>query len=475
MSASSDSTEHPAPREQQASVRASLRIMVLGGCLAMVYAVGIGSPATTEFFRAIGAREFHFGLITGIPLFMLAFQFVGAAALNRTARRKPVFIALLVFCRLLYLGVAFLPFAFREPGSPALLVLVLVLLAVSAASHNTAVPFWYSWMADLIPRRVLNRVWGWRQRAMHLTWSVAFLAVAFLLHRTRWPMTAVFPLLAVIAVAAGVTDVLLFIGVREPPNLTRPVRQPWRDLAAPLRHPDYRRFVAFSCAWSFATMCAASFMQLYVLKVIGLSPWVVTLIWCVSGVGMAIASGMWGRLADRHGHRPVLNVCVTLKPLIALVFLLLTPGNAVWLLPLAFLPDGMLNAGYGIAANGYMLSIAPRENRSMFIAAITGLAGMCGGLSAFLGGVLLARTQGWTMDLMGRSLNHYHLLFAASVVLRLGCRPLVRRVREPGSAHSMRLLGAMMDEWPMWIVRFPVGLYRRMPPFIGAARRAPRA
>ncbi len=447
--------------DEPTSVRRELRTMVIGGCLAMVYAVGIGSPATTEFFRAIGAREFHFGLITGIPLFMLVFQFVGAAALNRAARRKSVFVGLLVFCRLLYLGVAFLPFAFRERGGPTLLVLVLVLLAVSAAAHNYAVPFWYSWMADLIPRRVLNRIWGWRQRAMHLTWSAAFLAVAFFLHRTDAPATVTFPILAVLAVAAGVVDVLLFLGVREPPNLVIAVRRPWRELAAPLRHPDYRRFVGLSCAWSFATMCAASFMQLYVLKVIGLSPGVVTLIWCVQGIGMATASGMWGRLADRHGHRPILNVCITLKPLIAVVFLVLTPRNAVWLLPLAFLPDSMLNAGYTIASNGYMLSIAPRENRSMFIAAIAGLAGMCGGLSAFLGGILLARTQGWSATVAGWSLNHYHLLFAASFVLRLACRPLVRRIREPGSAGSMRLLGAMMDEWPMWVVRFPVGLYRR--------------
>jgi len=452
----------PSPKDIGAeSRRRSLRLMVIGGCLAMIYAVGIGSPATTEFFRAIGANEFHFGLITGIPLIMLLMQFAGAAALNRATRRKAVFIACLVVCRLLYLGVAFLPFAFRGSGRPLVLAIVISLLAVSAAAHNFAVPFWFSWMADLIPRRVMNRVWGWRQMSMHVTWTAAFLLITFFLYVSDLPATVVFPALTVIAVTAGLADVLLFLRVKEPPNMITGDNHPWQDFLAPMQHPIYRRFVVFSCAWTFSTMFAAAFMQLYVLKVLHLAPWKTSLIWCVQGVGMAVASGMWGRLADRYGNRPVLKTCVTLKPMIVIVFSLLTPENVIWLLPLAFLPDGMLNAGNALATNGYMLSIAPRLNRSMFIAAITGLAGVCGGISAMLAGAVLKGLQDWHPVFHGWTFNAYHLVFAVSLVMRLACQPLVRRIEEPGAKGSRQLLGAIMDEWPMWIARFPVGLFRR--------------
>ena len=441
--------------------RRSLHLMVLGACLAMVYSVGITSPATTEFFRDIGANEFHFGLIGGVPLIMLLMQFVGAAALNRVRRRKSIFIVCLVVCRLLYLPVAFLPFILRRAEAPAMLGLAIALLAISAATHNFAVPFFFSWMADLIPNRVRNRVWGWRQAAMHSTWVIAFLLVTFFLYLTDWPATVVFPLLTVIAVAAGLADVLLFIGVVEPPNLIDRDSHPLQDFLAPLRDPIYRRFVAFSCSWTFATMFAAAFMQLYVLKVLNLAPWKTTLIWCVQGLGTAAASGMWGRYADRFGHRPVLKFCVSLKPMIVIVFLLLTPRNVIWLLPLAFFPDGILNAGNALATNGYMLSLAPRRNRSMFIAAITGLAGVGGGISAMLAGLLLNRTAGWQPVCLGHALNHYHLVFAASLAMRLACQPLLRRIKEPGAKHARQLLSAMMDEWPMWVARFPTGLFRR--------------
>ncbi len=450
--------------ESSASLRHALRTVVIGGCLAMVYTVGIGSPATTEFFRSVGANEFHFGLITGIPLVMLLMQFAGAAVLNRVARRKPVFVVCLVLCRLLYLAVAALPLLLRTRSPGTVVPVILVLLAISAATHNFAVPFWYSWMADLIPGRVRNRVWGWRQRAMHIAWSVANLAVTFFLYRTTWPATVTFPILTVLAVAAGIADVLLFLGVPEPPNPIMQERQVWTDLRAPLADPGYRRFVLFSCVWSFATMTAAAFMQLYVLKVLNLSPWKTSLIWCAQGLGMALASGMWGRLTDRYGHRPVLIVCVALKPAIVVVFMLLTPTNVIWLLPLAFLPDGMLNAGYGLASNGYMLAISPRRNRSMFIAAITGLAGVCGGLAAMLTGALLARTAAWGGVVFGRAWNHYHVAFALSLAMRLACLGLARAVREPKAVRSRQLLVAMLDEWPFAALRFPVGLYRRISP-----------
>lgn len=442
-----------------ASLRLSLRTMVVGGCLAMVYGVGIGSPATTEFLRAVGATELHFGLITGIPLVMLSMQFVGAAALNRARRRKAVFIACLVVCRLLYLGVAFLPMALPERPS-LVLPTIIALLAISAATHNFAVPFWFSWMADLIPKRVLNRVWGWRQRAMHLTWTLANLLVTVLLYRVRWSPTVTFPVLTVFAVAAGIADVLLFLRVTEPANLLRKDANPLRDLMAPLVHPVFRRFVLFTCCWSFATACAANFMQLYVLKVLRVPMWQTSLIWCMQGLGVAMASGFWGRMADRHGQRPIIALSVALKPMIVVVFFLLTPTNVLWLLPLAFVPDGVLNSGTILAVNGYMLSFAPRDNRSAFIAAITGLAGVCGGVSAILAGAVLAGTADWSVELSGRTLNHYHLLFAASMVMRVLCLPLARRIREPGSARSRDLVEAFLDDWPNRVPRFPVGLYR---------------
>ena len=122
----------------------------------------------------------------------------------------------------------------------------------------------------------------------------------------------------------------------------------------------------------------------------------------------------------------------------------------------------MLNAGMSVATNGYMLKLAPRENRSMFVAAISGLAGVCGGVAALAAGWFLQWTAGFAWEGFGRTWNNYQLLFAISIVLRVACIPLGRRVREPKSLGTAKLLTELTGVWPLRILLFPVGLYRSM-------------
>jgi MFS family permease len=99
-----------------------------------------------------------------------------------------------------------------------------------------------------------------------------------------------------------------------------------------------------------------------------------------------------------------------------------------------------MNAGISIASQGFMLRFSPRENRTMFIAAGTAVAGCVGGLTAIGAGWLLSalvddwdhgRTDYWTP---------FHVLFAASLALRFLAIPLAAAVREPGAATAGRLI-----------------------------------
>jgi predicted MFS family arabinose efflux permease len=332
---------------------------------------------------------------------------------------------------------------------------------------NLTGPLWLSWMADLIPRRVLNTYWGRRQRWMYMTWTASFLAVAAFVSFARLPVTVAFPVLATVAAVAGILDIVLFVRVREPPNAVMRGKPILETMLAPLRSREYRPFVLYSCVWAGSAMFAAAFMQVYILKVLGLTVWQTTLVWCAVGVGVALASSFWGRLADHHGHRPVLAICMGLKSLIVMAFLLVTPKTAIWVLPAMLLVDSLWDAGLMVATNGYMLKIAPQQNRSMFIASITGLAGICGGLGAMLGGAFLNAVSEFSIDLFGRAWGNYHLLFAVNVLMRLACISLALGVREPKSTTPEKLLYLLRGAWPMRFLSFPVGLYRG----VGRGRR----
>ena len=439
-----------------------LRLITAAGSLAMFYISCTTCPLATEFFRDLGARKFHFGLLAGLPLCMLFMQFLGAFLANRLKHRKPVFMTMLIICRLLYIPMAFLPMLLPDLSIEAKLAIMIGLLAVSRALANLSVPLWFSWVGDLVPRRILNRYWGVRQSFMTLMWTLTYLAIGiYTFCQPDIPARLAYPIIATIGVAAGVVDICLFAWVKEPENAIVQGRAPLEVLLEPLRHRDYRTLVIFSCSMFAAQMIAAGFMQLYALEVLGLTVWQLTLVWCGVGLGGALVYRAWGRMADRFGHRPILILCTSLKSVVTLVFLLVTPRFAVYVLAATFFFDSLLNAGKAIAANGFMLKTAPRENRSMFIAAGTALAGLAGGLSAILGGRILDWTEGLSVEWLGREWTNYHLIFLMSLVLRLACIPLAVAIREPKSARTGTVLNYMRGRWPMRMMVFPVGLYRR--------------
>jgi len=439
-------------------LRPSFRFVTVAGCLAMVYVTGVTSPLSTKFFRSIGATDLDIGLLGGIPLLMLFMQFVGAYAANHIKARKPVFMVLVIMSRLIYIPVAFMPILLPPAYRDMSMTVLLLLLTASAAIGNFAVPLWYSWMADLIPKRIMNRYWGARQSWMQGTWVLSFLVVAWFVHTMNLPVIRAFGLLATIGVTAGVLDILLFAWVREPPHKVTKSATPLKSLLAPFTHPEYRTFLLYSCTWAASVMTAAAFMQVYALETLKLPLGAATLIWCVPGIGHALASRFWGRIADRFGQRPVMVICTFFKPLIVVVFLMATPSTAFWLLPMAFALDGVWNAGTFIGANGYSMKIAPRENRSAFMAAIMALTGICGGLASVGGGMFLKSFSGVSLTVIGRTWTNYHFLFIISFFMRLACAGLVHYVRDPKSSGTRHVLMHFRGAWPLRTFRYPVGL-----------------
>lgn len=443
------------------SLRRSLRLVTITGCLAMIYGTAVSSPAAANYFHDLGATDFHFSLLGGLPLIMLSFQFVGAALASRLRRRKPMFLVTNVIGRLMYIPIAFLPLLLGKAAPGAVVPALLVLIALANACANLISPLWLSWMGDLIPRRRLTTFWGQRHSWMHVTWTLCYLAITAFTYKAGLSPRATFEVLAVTGCLVGVCDVLLYIWVREP-EPDRPADVPLgAQLLAPLRDRGFRAFLVFSCFWQASISWAASFMQIYVLKVLEIPVWQTTLIWCAAGFGGIVASRNVGRLADRHGNRPLLVISVSLKSMIVIVYLFLTPGSTLWVLPIAFLFDSMLNSLLVLATTGYLLKSAPSDNRAMFVAAMTGLAGICGGLGAMASGAFLEWTAGMSWTVLGRNWSHYQLMFGIGVLLRWGCILLVRRIREPQSSHSAEVLEELHNVWPFQVFLFPLALGRR--------------
>jgi len=444
------------------SQQGAQRAIVVAGCLAMAYTQLTMSPATIEYARTLGAAGLHIGILGALPTGMLFMQFLAAVIANHLRYRRWLWFSGSIIQRLLFVPVVAGPLLFPQISDG---VWIWVFIAATAANHamlHFATPLWLSWMGDYLPHKGLNRFWGIRHLWMQYSAALSLLLGAIYMKTSGAPIRESFMGLIAVGAIMGVIDLLLFLKVEEPP--VTPLAEPKLGLvlSAPFRNKNFRSFILFTCFWHLAAMSGAPFISFFLFADLGMTAPMVLLVWTFSWIGGAFFSKRLGHLAEEYGNRPVLILCTAFKSanMIALLLMPRVPSLAFWLLVPVFMLDALLNAGIAIANNGFMLKNSPAENRSMYIAAGTAVAGMVGGLTSIAAGGLLSVTQSWSYDVLWIHANGFHLLFLISLILRIIAAFLARSVREPETHDTIQVVVQLVGITPLRVLRFPVGLYR---------------
>ncbi len=422
------------------------RAIIVAGCLAMAYLQLTTSPATIEFARAHGGTGLHVGILGAIPTLTLFIQFLAGVLVNHLSYRKWVWFSVSIVQRLAFVPLAIGAWCYPDLPGVVWVWGLIVATAVNQSLTHFGNPLWMSWMGDYLPHKGLSEFWG----ARHLwqQWSAAIILAisALVIFKSGLdPMTSS-SVLIVAGAVMGIGDVLLFLRVDEPPVKRVPSPKLREVLRAPFRDPVYRTFITFTCFWHFASMVGAPFISMYMLEHLGLSLFSVLLLWSFSWGGGAIFSRGMGRLAERFGQRPVLVLCTAFKPLNMLGLLACPqdPTTAFAILVPVFTIDAVLNAGINIGSNGFMLKHTPQENRAMFVAAGTALAGTIGGITAISAGFALKYMDGWSMTVGGQTYVGFHVLFVISLALRFLGVHLARALCEPKSTPTREVLRVIL-------------------------------
>lgn len=396
------------------------------------------SPATVQFARSMGATGLHIGILGALPLGLVCMQLLSAVAVQHCAHRKGLWMGLSVVQRMIFLPAALGPWLWPQVDDTFWIWLLVALTAVNHAMLHFCSPLWLSWMGDYLPHRGLNRFWGIRHSSQQWVAALALFVNAMFFFKSGINVRAAFAAIIALGAVLGVTDILLFTKVEEPPIGRSGGSTLWNALAGPFRHRDFRRFIFYSCFWNLAAMVGAPFISMYLLEHVGMDLFHVLMLWTLSWVGGAVLSNHLGQLAERFGQRPVMILCTAFKS-INMIGLLVCPADptvAFWVLAPIFMIDAFLNAGIAIANNGFMIKNSPREHRTMFVAAGTGFAGIVGGAASIVAGAMIARTGDWSWTFQGTTYVNFHVLFAISMVMRLASAALATLIREPQSAST---------------------------------------
>lgn len=343
----------PALSVRRRELRTSLRMVTTGWMFGIVWMTAVGGSRMNVFGRMLGFDDWHFGLLTSLSFLATFGQLFATLIIEQTGLRKYQFIYCMAASRMLWLAVAAVPLVIG-PGPVGIAVMLSILLL----SHFLAAmgqPAWYTWMGDLIPRRIRGRYLAIRASATRIAQFAAVFALAVtmdvLVDRSK-PLTAAAQPVVQYAVCAifvlgamfGIVDILLFLRIREVipsphgDTLRRPAVNivlrslavpralaaaawPFRYSAAmasemlisPMRDRVFRRYVIYGATITFAGTVAEPFFWRDMLESIHFSQTATDMMFMVIAPVMGLlAARLWGRLIDRWGRRPVLMISTAL-------------------------------------------------------------------------------------------------------------------------------------------------------------------
>ena len=145
-------------------IRRSLFFILVSNIFGNMFVIICGSGTTSmiQLSNFLGAGDFEYGIITGIPLAVALLQIPCSNLVNRTFG---------LFSRVLWLLFGLVPFF--VPANPDWLRLwtVIFLLGISSCAGSFINVCWMPWMADLMPMGIRGR-WISRRDAINSVFGV---------------------------------------------------------------------------------------------------------------------------------------------------------------------------------------------------------------------------------------------------------------------------------------------------------------
>lgn len=440
--------------ERPTDLRGSLRTVTLAWAFGAAWLYATTGAALTRYAKLLGMPEFGFGLLAALPFVGALVQLPVSYFIERYGQRKRLFVIAGVVHRLMWLGVAAIPWLVPDAWW---WIGLLGLMTISSVAGHAAVPGVLSWLADLVPSRIRGRYFSRRIQVGQLVGLAVTVAIGQAMDAAEVVSPAVLRRTVSLILGAsalfGALDFLILWRVPERqahlPDLGFSLGQLLRQ---PLADANFRCYLGYSGTMTFSLGYVGQFIWLYVFDVLEMSNRQANALLVALPLLISLLTfPLWGRLTDRLGRRPVLIIAG----------LCVVHGAAIWVFVtretwwLGYLPVVLATAawpGVEIASFNLLLEIAESKGRlpggegqppstqtraSAYIAVNSVVVAVAGTLSGVFGGALASGLAHWRGTILGWPLTYHGLLFLISAALRVVALAWILNIDEPG-AHTTR-------------------------------------
>lgn len=424
-------------------VHRSMEYAVSEGALAGVMAVFTGGVILTGLALALGANDFLIGVIASVQAATNLFQLRAFRRLERRGDRKSMAVMFATLSRLVWVVIGILILIPSESFRPYRLGFFILLYASSTIlGVYSGVP-WVSWLVDLVPEKVRGRFFAARNLAAGAVGVILGIGagkfIDFWNENDVGPATAPFAILICAGLGFGFWAVQMQRKMYDPPFPHRGSRMTfWETFREPFRNPNFKRLFYFRIAFDFSTGVAGTFYGVYMLTQANLSFTFVSSMAMITTLMNFVALKPWGRILDRFGNKPVIQICVVGKILFAFLWLFTSP-ETIWLFVVIHL-FGVFDAGLTLAIPNLVYKTAPLEKRANYIAVDGTAVGIAVTIAPLVGGGLAIALAQSHVSFGFIQWQHFHFLFLAALMLRVVALRLLSYVQEAEAQRAVHVI-----------------------------------
>ena len=454
------------PANDSREILHGLRISILEGGLANIFANLTGRIFLPAFALLLGANALQIGLLASVPFFATLAQLPGAILVERITHRKKISVYFSFLARALWLPlVVYGLFTSADRGSDHLLGLLILLVIVYHVLASVSGVSWLSWMSAMVPEEIRGRFFGLRNSILGMITIIVTIGCGYFLDwfPRIFPDVSIFNsfyILFTIAVFTGLASSVLLTRQVEP-NRSEPISGQYKlYFGEPLRNRNFRRLLAFALCWSLAVNFAAPFYVVYMLEDLALSYGMISMLTVVSAMADLIGMGIWGHYSDHWGNRPIMIITAGIAALLPFFWIFTTahPVSVYFLIPLLHLLGGFVVSGYNLTSVNLIFRSAPAERNSIYFAFWASSNGIMAGIGALAGGFAATKISISLPIMINDPGSVFKVIFLISAVLRVISIVLLLKVREEKGQpvlHVIRVLRSVRS-WASMMGYHPV-------------------
>jgi len=307
-----------------------------------------------------------------------------------------------------------------------------LILVLGSITNSLASVSWSTAISELVPERLGGRYFA-RRNLIFGAWTLIAVMGAGQIAQWQGNTLAVF---GWIFFAAGISRLLgLFFLTRMkfPPVVRTKQRRgiALPDLFAVFQNRNYIWLCFFVGCWGMLLNCGMPFYTVFLVDQLGFGVGTVVKLTTIASLGGLLTLKGWGRLCERFGNRPVLQVCAFIWGLTALTMWALARPGWTWHLYVGYLVVGATTAGFQLMQFNLMVRLAPPNLRPAYVAVFLAFSSFLTALGPIIGGQMLKHLPGEIGQVFGYTISRFHLLFVLSGFGCILVSNIIQRVREP--------------------------------------------